>query len=104
MHDRVRLKSAQSWSIWACLHLFAAAADRLGLPEREATSIALAWFDARHWVNLMITVMARREFRDAAGAALTPKRPGWPALHQRQPDRCAGQLCSQKATVKVGRR
>ena len=47
--------------------LFAAAAERLALAEREATSIALAWFDARHWVNLMITVMARREFRDAAG-------------------------------------
>jgi hypothetical protein len=46
--------------------LFLAAAGRLGLPEREATSIALSWFDVGHWVNLMITVMARREFRDAA--------------------------------------
>jgi hypothetical protein len=47
--------------------LFADAADRLGLSEREADSIALAWFDVGHWVNLMITLMARREFRDAAG-------------------------------------
>jgi hypothetical protein len=37
--------------------LFAAAAGRLSLSEREATSIALAWFDIRHWVNLMITLM-----------------------------------------------
>lgn len=47
--------------------LFAAAAERLGLSAREADSIAFAWFDVDHWVNLMITVMARREFRDAAG-------------------------------------
>jgi hypothetical protein len=47
--------------------LYVAAAGRLGLTEREATSIALAWFDVGHWVNLMITVMARREFRNAAG-------------------------------------
>lgn len=46
--------------------IFVAAAERLGLPEREATSIAVAWFDVHHWVNLMITVMAQREFRDAA--------------------------------------
>jgi hypothetical protein len=46
--------------------VFAGAAGRLGLSERQATSIALAWFDVGHWVNLMITVMARREFRDAA--------------------------------------
>ena len=47
--------------------IFAGAAGRLGLSGRQATSIALAWFDVGHWVNLMITVMARREFRDAAG-------------------------------------
>jgi hypothetical protein len=47
--------------------LFAAAAERLGLSAREADSIAFAWFDVGHWVNLMTTVMARREFRDAAG-------------------------------------
>lgn len=46
--------------------LFAAAARRLSLSERQATSIALAWFDVRNWVNLMITLMGRREFRDAA--------------------------------------
>jgi hypothetical protein len=49
------------------IDLFVAAAERLGLSERQATSIALSWFDVGHWVNLMITVMARREFRDAAG-------------------------------------
>ena len=47
--------------------LFAAAAERLGLSAREADSITLAWFDVGHWVNLMTTVMARREFRNAAG-------------------------------------
>ena len=46
--------------------VFAAAAWRLDLSERQAASIALAWFDVGHWVNLMITVMARREFRDVA--------------------------------------
>ena len=49
------------------IDIFVAGAERLGLSEREATSIALAWFDVHHWVNLMITVMARREFRDAVG-------------------------------------
>lgn len=47
--------------------LFVAAAGRLGLSEREATATALSWFDVGHWVNLMITVMAQREFRDAVG-------------------------------------
>jgi hypothetical protein len=46
--------------------IFAAAAERLNLSERQATSISLAWFDVGHWVNLMITLMGRREFRDAA--------------------------------------
>lgn len=46
--------------------LFTAAAPRLGIPERAAAGIALSWFDVNHWVALMITVMARREFRDAA--------------------------------------
>ncbi len=41
-----------------------------GVPERVAAAIALSWFDVGHWVNLMITLMARREFRDAAAAAL----------------------------------
>jgi hypothetical protein len=47
--------------------VFRAAAGRLGLSEAETTVIALAWFDVGHWVNLMITVLARREFRAAAG-------------------------------------
>lgn len=47
--------------------LFEAAAGPLGLSQRQATSIAIAWFDVRHWVNLMITLMGRREFREAAG-------------------------------------
>jgi hypothetical protein len=46
--------------------LFRAAAADVGLSEQDATSTAVAWFDVHHWVNLMITVMARREFRDAA--------------------------------------
>lgn len=47
--------------------VFRGAAGRLGLPESEAAVIALAWFDTSHWVNLMITVLAQREFRAAAG-------------------------------------
>jgi hypothetical protein len=47
--------------------VFRAAAGRLGLSEREASAVAFAWFDAGHWVNLMITAMGHREFRDAAG-------------------------------------
>jgi len=47
--------------------LFRAAAGQLGLPERETISIAISWFDVGHWVNLMITALGRREFRDAAG-------------------------------------
>jgi hypothetical protein len=46
---------------------FRRAAGRLGLPEPDSAVIALAWFDTTHWVNLMITVLARREFRAAAG-------------------------------------
>ena len=46
--------------------LFQAAAGRLGLSEREAEAIAIAWFDVSHWVNLMITALGYREFRDAA--------------------------------------
>jgi hypothetical protein len=57
----------QAPSMADLIGVFAGAAGRLGLSERQATSIALAWFDVGHWVNLMITVMARREFRDAAG-------------------------------------
>src|SRR5215472_6620241 len=47
--------------------LFRAAAASLGLSHRQADAIAMAWFDVGHWVNLMITVLGRREFRDAAG-------------------------------------
>lgn len=47
--------------------VFRRAAGRLGLPGPEAAVIALAWFDTSHWVNLMITVLARREFRAAVG-------------------------------------
>lgn len=49
------------------INIFARAAGSFSLSERQASSIALAWFDVGHWVNLMITAMARREFRDAAG-------------------------------------
>jgi hypothetical protein len=48
------------------VNAFCGGAGRLGLPEPEAAVIALAWFDTSHWVNLMITVLARREFRAAA--------------------------------------
>lgn len=51
--------------------LFEAAAGRLGLSRREVMATALAWFDVDHRVNLMITVMAHREFRD--GAELLPQ-------------------------------
>ena len=47
--------------------LFHTAAGHLGIPEQEGAAIALAWFDVDHWVNLMITVMGKREFRHAAG-------------------------------------
>ncbi len=57
----------QAPSMADLIGVFAGAAGRLGLSERQGTSIALAWFDVGHWVNLMITVMAKREFRDAAG-------------------------------------
>jgi hypothetical protein len=46
--------------------LFAAKAAELRLTHQQAADIAVSWHDARHWVALMITVMARREFRDAA--------------------------------------
>jgi hypothetical protein len=46
--------------------MFAAKATDLGLTRAQASAVAGSWFDAPHWVSLMITVMARREFRDAA--------------------------------------
>ncbi|HLK75710.1 MAG TPA: hypothetical protein VKU77_18920 [Streptosporangiaceae bacterium] len=46
---------------------FEAAAGRLGLSETEPTVIALSWFDVGHWVNLLMTVLAHRDFRAAAG-------------------------------------
>ena len=57
----------QAPSMAELIDVFAGSAGRLGLSEHQATAIALAWFDVGHWVNLMITVMGRREFRDAAG-------------------------------------
>jgi hypothetical protein len=47
--------------------LFAAKATDLGLTRQQASAVAGSWFDAPHWISLMITAMARREFRDAAG-------------------------------------
>jgi hypothetical protein len=47
--------------------LFRAARHELGVDERVTTMTAVSWFDAPHWVNLMITLLARREFRDVAG-------------------------------------
>jgi hypothetical protein len=45
---------------------FTANAAKVRLSQEQAAGLAVSWFDAPHWVNLMITVMARREFRDAA--------------------------------------
>lgn len=47
------------------IDLFRAAAPRLGLTARQAEAIAVSWFDAGHWVNLMITGLVQREFRAA---------------------------------------
>jgi hypothetical protein len=47
--------------------LFTAAAGRMNLTEEKAAHVAYSWFDAPYWVNLMITCMGRREFRDATG-------------------------------------
>jgi len=46
--------------------LFAAKAGESRPMQRQAVDLAMSWFDAPHWVNLMITAMARREFRDVA--------------------------------------
>src|SRR5262249_51798988 len=40
--------------------LFVTSSRRLDLSNRQATAIALSWFDVPHWINLMITLMARR--------------------------------------------
>jgi hypothetical protein len=40
-------------------------ARRRGISERGAECVALAWFDLGDWLNPMITVMARQEFRAA---------------------------------------
>jgi hypothetical protein len=45
---------------------FTNAAHRLGISEQRATEVAISWYDAEPWVNLMVTLMTRREFRDAA--------------------------------------
>jgi hypothetical protein len=52
------------------IDLFVAKADELRIGEshldhQQAATVAVSWFDAPHWVNLMITLLARREFRDA---------------------------------------
>lgn len=51
-------------------NLFAAKADELRVGEsrfthEQAADVAVSWFDAPHWVNLMITALGQREFRDA---------------------------------------
>lgn len=47
------------------IELFVAGADRAGIPPQVAPHLAVSWFDAPLWVNLMITLLGRREFRDA---------------------------------------
>lgn len=52
------------------MDLFSAKADELRLGEsrvtrEQATRVAVSWYDAPHWVGLMITALGRREFRDA---------------------------------------
>ena len=54
-------------SMGELMDMFGTAAGRLGLAEPEAAVIGASWFDVGYWVNLMITVLARREFRAAAG-------------------------------------
>jgi hypothetical protein len=49
------------------IELFLARGEQVGLEPREAAmAVASSWFDAPHWVNLLITVLGRREFRDAS--------------------------------------
>lgn len=38
---------------------------RRGISERDADLLAVSWFDVEDWLKAMITVMARRDFRDA---------------------------------------
>ncbi|MEV6842643.1 hypothetical protein [Actinoplanes sp. NPDC051411] len=45
--------------------LFEDGAARAGIPAEAAPHVAVSWFDAPHWVNLLITLLGRREFRDA---------------------------------------
>jgi hypothetical protein len=48
------------------VEVFLARGEQVGLTSREAAvTVALSWFDAPHWVNLLITAWGRREFRDA---------------------------------------
>ncbi len=47
--------------------LFRTATRDLGVDDRVATATAISWFDMPHWVDLMITLLADRAFRDAAG-------------------------------------
>jgi hypothetical protein len=46
------------------IHTLTAAADRLGLRAEVARQLATAWFHGQDWMKLMITLLARREFRD----------------------------------------
>jgi hypothetical protein len=45
--------------------LFTGRADELGLAREDAGDVAMSWYDAPCWVRLMITLLARREFRRA---------------------------------------
>jgi hypothetical protein len=65
---RAEPKPERKQSMRHIVGLFGRKAGALGLTDDEATNIAFSFFDAAHWVNLMITLMMRREFRDAAGA------------------------------------
>jgi len=48
------------------ISLFRSAAGELGIPEPAAAAAAVSWFDAPHWISLMITLLTYREFRDVA--------------------------------------
>lgn len=55
----------QAPSMNELVSLFSARADDLGMTKDAAAAVARSYFDTPHWVNLMITLLARREFRAA---------------------------------------
>src|ERR1700728_3564592 len=66
-------------------------AARHGKPETYAIPLALTWFDIEDWIEPMVTVMPRRDFRAAmahrdrirdAAAALAPDLPSARRLHE----------------------